>query len=797
MAGNKRRHMGRVCRWLLPVLAAMLLAPSAAQPFSLSMRWAKVGGASCLGKPATRHATPGQHLVVGTPGADVIVGTKAADEIHGRGGNDLICGGGGSDLLVGGPGQDRLRGGPGGDFLVGGAGRDECDGNAGANTYSSCEIMPNSAPAAGQPAAPSSPGHPVRIDQPPVAADDANTVTEDVGATALDVLSNDSDIDGGPKSIESVTQPSNGSVAITGDGSGLTYQPAADYCNDGEAADEFTYTLNGGSTATVSMAVECVDDPPVAADDANTVTEDVGATALDVLSNDSDIDGGPKSIESVTQPSNGSVAITGDGSGLTYQPAADYCNDGEAADEFTYTLNGGSTATVSMAVECVTQVSISPGALSPAFNPAVSDYTVRCDGSPLKVSGRTAQDASISVDGEPAASGNFEASVPLEENQEFSFSATGPSGTSAYFVRCLPTNFPTWEYEQFRSPRSELYVVTPTLGTGATQYAVIFDRHGVPVWWDTESPGRIINASVLDDGTVVWWRDNHGFIVHSLDGSILGEINAVMGPTDLHELQQEPNGNYLLISSKIREHIDLTEYGFGPDEEVHDYIVEEVNPQGQLVWSWDTGNHIGLAETGRWWQRLGSETSRDIVHMNAIEADGENAVLVSLRHTDAIYKVDKNTGEILWKLGGTWTPKSLKVVNDPEGAYPLGGQHDVRLMPDGTITIHDNNTELPSPPRAVRYEINEAQKTATLVEEVSDPLAPKSSCCGSARQAADGSWLVSWGGDSLVTEFDPASQRTFSLGFGGTVFSYRAVPVGDGILSASSLREGMDAMHPR
>lgn len=794
--------MGRVCRWLLPVLAAMLLAPSAAQPFFSSTPWAKVGGASCLGKPATRRATPGQHLIVGTAGADVIVGTKAADEIRGRGGNDLICGGGGSDLLAGGPGRDRLRGGPGNDFLVGGAGRDECAGNAGVNLYSSCEVVPSSSPGVAPPAAEQAPAPPAQagpaaVDKPPVAVNDTLTVTEDSGATSIDVLLNDSDSDGGPKIVESVTQPQHGEVSIAADGAGLTYEPLADYCNDGEAADGFTYTLNGGSTATVSVAVECVDDPPVSVNDARTVVENAGATALDVLSNDSDIDGGPRSIESVTQPSNGSVAITGGGSGLTYQPDADYCNDGEAADGFSYTLNGGSTATVSVAVECVTKISISPAALSPAFSPAVSDYTVRCDGSPLEMSGRTAQGASMSVDGEPAASGRFQASVPLEENQEFSFSVTDSSGTNSYFVRCLPSNFPTWEYEQFRPSRSDLYVVAPTLGAGASQYAVIFDRNGVPVWWDTESPGRIINASVLDDGTVVWWRDNHGFIVHSLDGTILGEINTVLGPTDLHELQQEPNGNYLLIGSKVREHIDLTEYGFGPDEEVHDYIVEEVNPQGELVWSWDTGNHIGLAETGRWWRRLGSETPRDIVHMNAIEADGENAVLVSLRHTDAIYKVDKTTGEILWKLGGTWTPKSLQVINDPEGAYPLGGQHDVRLMPDGTITIHDNNTDQPSPPRAVRYEINEAQKTATLVEEVSDPLAPSSSCCGSARRAADGSWLMSWGANSLVTEFDPAGQRTFSLGFGGSVFSYRAVAVKDGLLSASSLRAGMDAMHPR
>ena len=61
-----------------------------------------------------------------------------------------------------------------------------------------------------------------------------------------------------------------------------------------------------------------VDDPPVAVDDSKTVTEDDPATAIDVLANDTDVDGGPKSVASVTQPAHGTVVITGGGTGLTY-----------------------------------------------------------------------------------------------------------------------------------------------------------------------------------------------------------------------------------------------------------------------------------------------------------------------------------------------------------------------------------------------------------------------------------------------------------------------------------------------
>jgi VCBS repeat-containing protein len=197
----------------------------------------------------------------------------------------------------------------------------------------------------------------VTCDVAPTAVSDAATVLEDAAATEIDVLANDTDPDGGPKAIDAVTQPDGGTVVITGGGTALTYAPDADYCNStgGDTPDTFTYTLNGGFTATVSVTVTCIDDAPVAVDDAATVLEDSAADAVDVLGNDTDVDDGPRTIDSVTQPADGAVVITGGGTGLTYAPDADHCTSdaGGAPDTFTYTLDGGSTATVSMSVTCV------------------------------------------------------------------------------------------------------------------------------------------------------------------------------------------------------------------------------------------------------------------------------------------------------------------------------------------------------------------------------------------------------------------------------------------------------------
>jgi VCBS repeat-containing protein len=124
----------------------------------------------------------------------------------------------------------------------------------------------------------------------PVAVNDSATVNEDSGANTINVRANDTNA--GAASITAVTQPTNGAVAITNAGEDLTYQPAADYCNDGTPTDDFTYTLTGGSSATVSVTVTCADNPPVAEDDSATVTEDDSATSIDVLANDSDPDAG-------------------------------------------------------------------------------------------------------------------------------------------------------------------------------------------------------------------------------------------------------------------------------------------------------------------------------------------------------------------------------------------------------------------------------------------------------------------------------------------------------------------------
>ena len=174
----------------------------------------------------------------------------------------------------------------------------------------------------------------------PVAVNDAATVGHDSGANTIDVLANDTP-GGAPFSVGSTTNGAHGTVAITNGGANVAYTPAADYCGP----DSFTYQLTpGGSQATVTVTVQC----PTAVDDAASVTNDLQPHTILVLANDLNPAGsGPIKVISVTQPppTQGSVTITPGGGSVEYTSGF-----GCSPTSFTYTITGGSTATVSITI---------------------------------------------------------------------------------------------------------------------------------------------------------------------------------------------------------------------------------------------------------------------------------------------------------------------------------------------------------------------------------------------------------------------------------------------------------------
>ena len=205
------------------------------------------------------------------------------------------------------------------------------------------------------------------VNDAPIAADDNVTVSEDATDASLTVLTNDSDVDGDTLTITEVTQPARGSVSIAGTAKSLLFTPAA---ND-NAQVTLTYTIsdgNGGTdTATVTVTVDAMNDAPVAADDTATIDEDAPQTAIDVLANDTDIDGNTLSVTQITNVQHGTAQIAPGGTGVLFTPDANFFGDAS----FTYTVSdgGGGTDTANVTVT-VTPENDAPDAKADTFTRA-------------------------------------------------------------------------------------------------------------------------------------------------------------------------------------------------------------------------------------------------------------------------------------------------------------------------------------------------------------------------------------------------------------------------------------------
>jgi hypothetical protein len=472
--------------------------------------------------------------------------------------------------------------------------------------------------------------------------------------------------------------------------------------------------------------------------------------------------------------------------------------------------------------------------LIPKWSSAIPNYVVRCNDQPVQLSVFAQPGDSVSVDGQAAKTGNFVATTgALTAGQEFLITATTSSGTAVHHVRCLPNDFPTWTWSRNGGTRSQFFVVTPDLSFtpgNDNKYVTVFDTNGVPRWWKNVSPqSSPLDAKTLPNGDLVWSESfgngsggSSATSEYSLDGTLVRNFPTAApggGSQDFHDIQFLPNGNYLIVDNSKTVQMDLTPCGgSGPGPQV-DPVIEELNPSTSpptLVWSWDTAAHISLSEVASFFYPQCK--NHDGYHFNALEyvpatsLHGES-VLVSYRHLDAIYNISIADSTILWKLGGSTTPQSYQVTNDPVFAASGGfsGQHDVRLYTDDVtsgfqITLHDNGTDRSRPPRAVRYRIDTEAKTASLQEQVSDSSVTASGCCGSARKLVSGDWVISWGGTSHIEEVTAGgASQLYSLILGSGLFSYRVMPVtlpGGGRYAepatwGDALTTGMNTMHPR
>ncbi len=177
---------------------------------------------------------------------------------------------------------------------------------------------------------------------PPQAANDNATTDEDT-AINIDVLANDTDPNGDPLTVGSVTQATSGTVVVNSDQT-VRYTPNANFSGQ----DSFTYVVTddrgASQTAAVTIVVNPSNDAPVANDDSATTEPGVPVT-VDVLENDHDIDGDAITVSSVTQGTDGTVTINSDGT-VRYTPDPNF----NGSDSFTYVVEDAKGETDSATV---------------------------------------------------------------------------------------------------------------------------------------------------------------------------------------------------------------------------------------------------------------------------------------------------------------------------------------------------------------------------------------------------------------------------------------------------------------
>ncbi|EJC7036199.1 tandem-95 repeat protein [Vibrio parahaemolyticus] len=334
---------------------------------------------------------------------------------------------------------------------------------------------------------------------------DKATVVEDT-PTIIKVLGNDT-FEGDNKvvSLDAENGPKNGTVIVNNDGT-VTYTPDDNYVGK----DTFTYIVTSGGVSestTVTVNVTPVNDAPVAKDDIATTQEDTAVT-IDVLSNDTDVDGDKLSIQSATVPeAQGRVEIV-DGK-LVFTPAENF--NGHA--EITYTVTDGALtdqATVKVTVNAVND--------TPVVESNIADQALAEDFTPYTIDLNTAFSDVDNVDGELtfSVSGNSNIQVAIVNgiatitptadwngSETLTFTATDPSGESV----SQTVNFTVAPVVDIEADSTNVVEDTPTiinvLGNDT------FEGKDKVVSLDAENGPKNGTVIVNNDGTVTYTPDDN------------------------------------------------------------------------------------------------------------------------------------------------------------------------------------------------------------------------------------------------------------------------------------------------
>jgi hypothetical protein len=321
-------------------------------------------------------------------------------------------------------------------------------------------------------------------------------------------------------------------------------------------------------------------------------------------------------------------------------------------------------------------------------------------------------------------------------------------------------------------------VVTPASGTapgyvflapssGPGQRGVmIVDSNGHVVWFHSTSPRTAMDfrAAVYRGAPVLtWWESlpgaglgNGRHLLFDTSYRQIASFPAGAGlPADLHEFQLTPRNTALVTALETRR-MDLRHVGGSRRGLVLGGVAQELEiPSARVLWEWRSLDHVSVGET--YTTEIGYPW--DYFHINSIDLGPDGDLLISGRNTWAVYKVSRETGNTLWRLGGKRSDFALGT--GARFAY----QHDARHFGRTAISLFDNGgdetVQVASQSRGLQLRLDFKAMHATVEAESTHDPPLYGRIMGNMQLLPNGNRMIGWGADPHLTEFGPEGTIRF------------------------------------
>jgi len=237
---------------------------------------------------------------------------------------------------------------------------------------------------------------------------------------------------------------------------------------------------------------------------------------------------------------------------------------------------------------------------------------------------------------------------------------------------------------------------------------------------------------------------------------------------DAHEFLITPQGTALITIYDVVT-ADLSSVGGSKNAQVWEGSIQEIDiPTGKVIFEWHSLGKVGFEES--YWP-LPDSAAWDYIHINGIALDDDGNLLLSARHTSTVYKIDRHTGEVIWRLGG----KKSDFRFGADAGFSF--QHNAVPLGHNTMRIFDNEVNPKSVlpySRVIWLKLDPSAKSATLIRSIGHPDHFSVLSQGSAQVLDNGNTLVGWGEAAHFSEFDSNGRMIFDATLPKGYDTYRA-----------------------